>query len=355
MGQSNEVTEIRQGEELPEKKMTAFIRDEIQGLEGPVVIQQFPHGHSNLTYLISAGERQMVLRCPPRGTKAKTAHDMGREFRILSALEKVYPYCPKPLVYSEDESILGSPFYLMERIQGIIVRRDFPDRMNMTPDNTTRLFKTLLQVQYELHAIDFEHIGLGDFGKPQGYVKRQVEGWSRRYRAARTPDVPDGETVINWLLEIMPPDTDRPAIIHNDFKFDNVILDPENSSKIIGVLDWEMATLGDPLMDLGSSLGYWVEPTDPPEMQPWRMGPTNAPGALTRRQMKAHYEALSGRTIENFSFYYGFGLFRLAAIVQQIYYRYYHGQTKDKRFKSFASSVQALIKAANRVRKGEIQ
>lgn len=355
MGQSEEVTEIRQGEELPEKKILAFIQDEIQGLDGPVVIQQFPHGHSNLTYLISAGERQMVLRCPPRGTKAKTAHDMGREYRILSALEKVYPYCPRPLVYSEDESILGSPFYLMERIQGIIVRRDFPGRMNLTPTDTTQLFETLLQVQYELHAIDFEHIGLGNFGKPKGYVKRQVEGWSRRYRAARTPDVPDGETVMNWLLETMPPDTPWPALIHNDFKFDNVILDPENPSKIIGVLDWEMATIGDPLMDLGSSLGYWVEPTDPPEMQPWRMGPTNAPGALTRKQMKARYEALSGRSIENFSFYYGFGLFRLAAIVQQIYYRFYHGQTKDKRFKSFASSVQALIKAANLVIKGEIQ
>lgn len=355
MGLSDGVSDIRQGEELPEKKLLAFIQEKIPDIQDPVVIQQFPHGHSNLTYLISAGDRQMVLRCPPRGTKAKTAHDMGREFRILSALEKVYPYCPKPLVYSEDETILGNPFYLMERIQGIIIRRDFPVQMNMTPADTTRLFETLLQVQYELHAIDFEGIGLGNFGKPKGYVKRQVEGWSRRYRAARTPDVPDGEAIMNWLLKTMPPDTSSPAIIHNDFKFDNVILDPENPLKIIGVLDWEMATIGDPLMDLGSSLGYWVEPDDPQEMQPWRMGPTNVPGALTRKEMKELYESLSGRTIHNFDFYYGFGLFRLAGIVQQIYYRYYHGQTKDQRFQSFASSVHALIKAATMLIKGEIQ
>lgn len=243
----------------------------------------------------------------------------------------------------------------MERINGIIVRRDFPEQMEMTATDTRRLFERILDVQYELHAIDFQKIGLGDFGKPAGYVRRQVEGWSTRYRRVRTPDAPDGEAVMDWLAEKMPPDTDRPGIIHNDFKFDNVVLDPHNPFKVIGVLDWEMATVGDPLMDLGCSLGYWIQPGDPEETQALRMMPTNAPGALTREEMVQRYETLSGRGIDHFGFYHCFGLFRLAVIAQQIYYRYYHGQTKDDRFKTFVFGVHVLINAAMRIvaREGE--
>lgn len=354
MIQGDEATGIRKGEELPLKKIEAYILENIQGIDGPVTVQQFPNGHSNLTYLIQAGSTEMVLRCPPHGTKAKSAHDMGREYKILSALQNEYPYCPKPLAYCNDETILGSPFYLMERIRGIIIRRDLPKQLNLTPADTTRLFENVQKVQYELHAVDYKKIGLEHFGKPDGYVKRQIEGWSKRYRAARTPDVPDGEAVMAWLFENMPEDTKHPSIIHNDFKFDNVILHPENPFTVIGVLDWEMATIGDPLMDLGASLGYWVQAGDPEELQAMRTGPTLAPGALTREQMVRQYANLSGRKMEKFDFYYCFGVFRLATIAQQIYYRYFHGQTTDSRFKPFGFHVNVLINTANRIMKGDL-
>jgi len=349
----DQAASIRSGEELPVRLVEEFIHDEIGGLTGPLSVRQFPGGHSNLTYLITVGDREMVLRRPPHGTKAKSAHDMGREYRMLSALQDVYPYCPRPLAYTEDEQIMGCPFYLMERIAGIIIRKDMPMDLRMTSDQTRRLFERVLEVQYELHAIDYHKIGLSDFGKPEGYVQRQVLGWNGRYRKARTPDAPEGEEVMAWLEANMPGDTDRPGIIHNDYKFDNVVLDPENPFRVVGVLDWEMTTIGDPLMDLGCTLGYWIQPGDPEEMQVMRMMPTDAKGALTRAEMVRLYAELSGRTMDNFAFYHCFGLFRLAVIAQQIYYRYYHGQTRDERFKSFIFGVHVLIKAAARIVRGE--
>jgi aminoglycoside phosphotransferase (APT) family kinase protein len=235
----------------------------------------------------------------------------------------------------------------MERISGIILRRDLPSGLDFTPQQVRHLFEKLVSVQFELHAIDYHKIGLENFGKPRGYVERQVLGWSKRYRAARTPDAPDCESVMAWLQKHMPPDSENPGIIHNDFKLDNLVLDKEDPTKIIGVLDWEMATIGDPLMDLGSSLAYWVESGDPPELQAIRTIPTHLEGALSRKQMIAYYGKLSGRSIEDFSFYYCFGLFRLAVIAQQIYYRYYHGQTKDERFKDYIFAVGILEKVAH--------
>ena len=345
----SETIEQREGEALDAAKVEAFLRDMVPGLAGIMSIRQFPSGHSNLTYLITMGQREMVLRRPPLGTKAKTAHDMSREYRILKALGPVFPYCPRLLAYTDDPDVMGCSFYVMERIQGIILRRDIPTSLNLSPADVTRLCENLLRVLNELHRVDYRKIGLQDFGKPEGYVQRQVAGWSRRYRAARTPDVPECEDVMTWLAEKMPPDTDRPCLIHNDFKFDNVVLDPGNPLNIIGVLDWEMATLGDPLMDLGGSLSYWIEHGDPEEIQLVRMLPTNADGALTRREMAAHYQTLSGRTMQHYDFYRCFGLFKLAGIAQQIYYRYYHGQTQDQRFQRFGYMVGILEKAARKI------
>ena len=340
----NETIEQRDGETLDAIKVEAFLRDMIPGLEGEMAIRQFPSGHSNLTYLITFGSRELVLRRPPFGTKAKTAHDMNREYRILSALESVFPYCPRPLVYTDDPEIMGCSFYIMNRIKGIILRKDIPDSLYLSPDDVTCLCENLFRVLYELHSVAYDAIGLEDFGKPRGYVERQVLGWNKRYRAARTPDVPDCEEVMNWLQEKMPPDTDKPCLIHNDFKFDNVVLNPDDPLEIIGVLDWEMATLGDPLMDMGGSLAYWIESGDPEEVQLARMLPTNVDGALTRRELAGYYEKLSGRNMQHYDFYRCFGLFRLAGIAQQIYYRFYHGQTQDQRFQKFAFMVAILEK-----------
>jgi len=340
---------IREGEELNIPAIEKFLKEYIPGLEGNLVVEQFPSGYSNLTYLIKVGKKELVLRRPPFGTKAKTAHDMKREYKILNALNPVFHYCPKPLIYTEDTSIMGCPFYVMERIKGIILRRDLPEGLSFKPEEARKLCENMLDVHLELHSIDYKKIGLADFGKPEGYVKRQVEGWTGRYRNAKTDDAPDFEEVIRWLHDNMPEESKKSCIIHNDYKFDNIVLSPEDPLKIIGVLDWEMATIGDPLMDLGSSLAYWVQADDPPEFQAIRMMPTNIPGAMTRDELVQRYAEKSGVKIDNFDFYYCFGLFRLAGIAQQIYYRYYHKQTKDDRFALLIFAVKALEEAALRV------
>ena len=344
----DEASEIRQGESLELDRIESFLRDTISDLGRDFTVQQFPSGHSNLTYLIHAGQRDLVLRRPPFGTKAATAHDMVREYRVLSALQDVYPYSPRPLALCEDDDLIGCPFYVMEPIRGIVIRREIPPSLKLSASDIGQLFQNTVKAQFDLHAIDYGAIGLENFGKPAGYIERQVSGWSKRYRAARTPDAPDSKDIMQWLAANMPPDSPAPGIIHNDFKLDNIVLDPQNPLKVIGVLDWEMATLGDPRMDLGCSLGYWVQADDPPEMQAIRFLPTHVPGALSREQMVKDYSRLTGNPIDKFDFFLVFGVFRLAVIVQQIYYRYYHGQTSDQRFKAFITAVNVLDKTAQR-------
>jgi aminoglycoside phosphotransferase (APT) family kinase protein len=346
MNYSDQATTIREGEELDPGRVEAFLQVSVPGLEGPLSVRQFPRGFSNLTYLLSFKNRDLVLRRPPFGTKAKTAHDMGREYRILKALRPVFPYCPEPLVYTEDESVIGSPFYVMARIEGLILRRDLPPGLEMTPEQARSLFEKFLDVLVELHSIDYRKIGLENFAKPEGYVRRQVEGWSKRYRAARTPDAPDFEMVMAWLERQMPADTDRPTLVHNDYRLDNLVIEAREPFRIIGVLDWEMATIGDPLMDLGNTLAYWVERADPPEAHLLRNMPTHMDGALTRKELIRRYGEKTGRDTSRFDFYYCFGVFRLAGIAQQIYYRYYHGQTKDERFAALIHGVRVLEKTA---------
>jgi aminoglycoside phosphotransferase (APT) family kinase protein len=340
---------IREGEEFDIRKMEPFLKDSVPGLEGDLAVEQFPGGHSNLTYLIRVGNRELVFRRPPFGRKAKTAHDMGREYRILKALRKAFPYCPEPLAYAEDESIIGCPFYIMERIRGIILRKNLPEGLAFKPAEAGVLCEKLIDVFVELHRVDYKKIGLEGFGKPQGYVQRQVGGWSERCRAARTPDAPDFEGVMAWLYKNMPPESPLVSVIHNDYRFDNVVLDPQDPFRIIGVLDWEMATIGDPLMDLGGALAYWVDRDDPPSMQAIRMVPTHLPGMFTRAELMRRYAECMGITLIHIDFYYCFGLFRLAVIALQIYYRFFHGQTKDERFKLMIVAVHVLEETARKV------
>ncbi|MCP4023432.1 MAG: phosphotransferase family protein, partial [Desulfobacteraceae bacterium] len=323
--------------------------DEIKTLSGPIEVKQFPSGFSNLTYQITASNRQLILRRPPFGTKARSAHDMGREFNILKALYNVFPYCPRPYVYTEDESIIGSSFYIMEKISGIILRKNLPQGLSFTPEQAKMLSQSYLDIQHKLHSIDYKSIGLENFGKPEGYVKRQVEGWGKRYTNARTKDAPDFQDVMAWLEKNRPPDCEKPGIIHNDYKLDNVVLDPENPTTIIGVLDWEMATIGDPLMDLGSSLAYWVQKNDSTQMLSMRTLPTHTKGFLTRDELVDRYLEKSGLRIDSFNFYLVFGMFRLAAIAQQIYYRYFNKQTRDKRFAMLILAVRILENEANNI------
>jgi aminoglycoside phosphotransferase (APT) family kinase protein len=340
---------VRPGEALDSAKIEAYLKENLPGLDGPVKVDQFHSGFSNLTYLITVGETELVLRRPPFGKKARTAHDMGREYRILSALKPVFPYVPEPLAYCDDPGVMEVPFYVMARMRGVILRKELPERPAIDAPLAGRLCRQWVDVLGELHGLDYRGCGLADLGNPDGYVARQVRGWSQRYRDARTADVPDFEPVMAWLSAGMPSDPVKPALVHNDYKFDNLILDPGDPTCIIGVLDWEMATIGDPFMDLGASLGYWVEPDDSAELKLIRTLPTLAPGMLTRRQIVDRYEKKSGTTLDNFAWYYAFGLFRLAVIAQQIYYRFFHGQTTDRRFERLGLAVGILEKAAVRV------
>ncbi len=340
--------QVRHGEELASHRIEPYLTDAIAGLKGPVQIRQYGGGASNLTYLLSFSNRDLVLRRPPFGTKAATAHDMGREYRVLSALSEHWPYAPRPLIFCRDESVIGAPFYVMEHLKGIIIRKDVPNGLFDTPKQVRRLYEKFVETMVELHSLDYSKIGLGDLGKPKGYVGRQVTGWNKRYRAARTPDVPGCEAVMTWLEENLPPESERSGIIHNDFRLDNIVLDPDDPNRVIGVLDWEMCTIGDPLMDLGCTLGYWVQRDDPRERHVIRTMPTHLEGAPTRKELVEMYGRRSGIRMEHFDFYYCFGLFRLAVIIQQIYYRYYHGQTENPRVKTYAEGVRVLEGAARK-------
>ena len=333
---------IRQGEELDARAIDTYLKAHISDLRGEPQISQFPGGASNLTYLLRYADRELVLRRPPFGSKAKSAHDMGREFRILNQLRNAFPYCPQAFVHCTDASVIGAEFYVMQRLDGIILRADLPAELQFTPAQTTTLCKSFIDRLVELHQVDYQACGLAELGKPEGYVARQIKGWSERYDNARTPDAPAWQEVRSWLEEKMPADHPRPAIVHNDYRFDNVILDANAPLRIIGVLDWELTTLGDPLMDLGNTLAYWIEAGDPAPVQLMRRQPSNAPGMLTRQAFVDYYAERAGIRIDCFDFYYIYGLFRLAGIVQQIYYRYYHGQTADKRFASFVQ-MNALL------------
>jgi aminoglycoside phosphotransferase (APT) family kinase protein len=342
----DKASDIRPGEEIDTAAVAAFLKDRIPDLNGPLEISQFPSGFSNLTYEIRSGSRQMVLRRPPIGAKVDKGHDMEREFRVLEKVHQAFALCPAPLAYADDPALIGAPFFVMEKLSGIILRKDLPEGIGFSPDQAQRLCKNLTDLLVEIHAIDMDATGLSALGKPQGYVARQVTGWSGRYQKARTDDAPDFQAVMDWLAEKQPKDTDQPTMVHNDYKMDNLVLDPDQPDRIIGVLDWEMATYGDPLMDLGNSLAYWVQADDPEELQAMRTMPTHILGALTRDQIIARYGQKTGRDVSCFDFYYCFGLFRLAVIAQQIYNRYFHGLTKNKRFAMLIFGVHALEKTA---------
>jgi aminoglycoside phosphotransferase (APT) family kinase protein len=296
--------------------------------------------------LIRCGETEFVLRRPPFGNQVQTAHDMSREYRVLSKLCKVYPPAPAPYLYCEDTSVLGAPFYVMERRHGVVLRSALPSGLCADATTMRRLSCSFIENLACLHAIDYRAAGLADLGKPAGYVARQVSGWTSRYGNARTEDVPALDPLIGWLTQNMPPESSS-AVIHNDYKFDNLLLDPHDLTCIMAVLDWEMATLGDPLMDLGTTLGYWIEAGDCEALKKAAMGPTAMPGCLTRRELVDLYAQASGRDVTNPLFYYCFGLFKIAVIIQQIYARFVRGHTNDLRFAKLNRLVIQLSKQAD--------
>jgi aminoglycoside phosphotransferase (APT) family kinase protein len=337
---------VRPAEELDLARLEPWLRSALGVETGGLVVRQFPGGHSNLTYLVRMGGREAVLRRPPLGSRVRTAHDMGREYRVLERLGPAWSKAPRVLAACEDAGLIGAPFYLMERVPGLILRKQPPPGLPLDAAAARRLCEAFVDTLVELHALDPAAIGLGDLGRPDGYVVRQVEGWTRRYADARTEDVPEMEEAAAWLAA-HPPPGGAASIIHNDFKYDNLVLDPGRLT-VRGVLDWEMATLGDPLMDLGTALAYWVEAGDPDEVQASRFGPTNLPGSLTRRELAQRYADERGRPVGDLRFYYAFGLFKTAVVGQQIYARYRQGATRDARFAAFGEGVRVLARQAAR-------
>ena len=334
-----DLTPVRDEDRFDVARMHAWLQPFI-GVDVVPEVQQFRSGASNLTYLLQYPDRELVLRKPPAGMKAASAHDMKREFLIQSRLQPVYPLVPSMVAMCDDQSVMGSDFYVMERVVGDIFRRDVPE--GVKPSDVSVMADSLISGLVQLHAVDASI--LAELNKGPGYVQRQVEGWSKRYRNALTDDVPNGENVMAWL------DANRPAdvascVIHGDWRIDNVVFNLEQA-RIVGVLDWELATVGDPLMDLGSSLAYWVDRDDEPAFAALRRQPSHLPGMPTREEFVQRYLQLSGRRCDDFTFYEVFGLFRLAVIIQQIWARYRAGQTTNPAFAGFGDACNTLINRA---------
>lgn len=326
--------DVREEERFDVAAVSAWLQQQLPSLHGIPTVKQFSGGASNLTYLLIYPDRDLILRRPPIGQKAKGAHDMVREYRIQQSLKPVYPAVPSMLALCEDQSVMGCDFYVMERIKGIIPRANLPKGLQLNEAQTRQLCLGVIDKLIQLHQVDYQAAELESLGKGGGYVKRQIDGWSGRYDKAKTWNTPSWNYVRKWLNANMPDDV-ATVIIHNDYRMDNLVLDANDPQNIIGVLDWEMATLGDPLMDLGNTLAYWIQADDDRLGQLLRRQPTHLPGMLSRREVVDYYCDKMNLTTDNWTFYEVYGQFRLAVIVQQIYYRYHHKQTRNPAFKHF--------------------
>ncbi len=352
---SDKTEKIRQGEEFNAEAVEKYLTKQVPELQGKMEVEQFPAGHSNLTYMIRFGEKELVLRRPPFGSKVKSAHDMGREYKVLSAINEVYSPAPRPYAYCEDESIIGAKFYVMERKKGIILRRQTPDGMDFPPETVSALCQSFIKNLAKIHSIDYEAVGLAGLGKPDGYLYRQVHGWAERYAGSQTDEIKEIDGVIAWLKDNLP-GSPAPSLIHNDYKYDNIILGSDDITKIVGVLDWEMSTIGDPLSDLGVAVGYWVQANDPPELLMSSFGPTHVKGSYTRQQLIELYGKVTGRDVSNMHYYIVFAMFKTAVIIQQIYYRFAKGHTKDDRFGPMIEYVRLLSRVgAELIERGKFE
>ena len=346
MVRKDTAVKTRPGEELNQNNLEKYLSESIPDFGKIMRITQFPGGFSNLTYLIETENKEFVLRRPPLGNYVKSGHDMSREFRVLSLLKNAgYTGVPQPYIYEATGDIIGAPFYVMERLNGVILRARDAHNTDLKPDIMRRLCEKLIDNLAHLHGLNIETTELIALGKPENYVQRQVTGWIKRYEQAQTDDIVDMKKIAEWMLRFTPC-TQIPAFLHNDYKFDNIVWSPDfqqkNSQQIIGVLDWEMSTVGDPLMDLGATLAYWCEKNDPPFTKNFNL--TWIDGCLTRQEVINRYAEKTGRDLKDINFYYVFGLFKNAVIMQQIYARWKSGSTTDPRFAGLITGVYELSK-----------
>jgi aminoglycoside phosphotransferase (APT) family kinase protein len=340
-----EVAPIRAGEEIDVRALSDYLRGKMEGAERSVSIEQFPGGHSNLTYLVRAGGSEYVLRRPPLGPVAPKAHDMAREFRVLEAVHPVFPPAPRVFLLCEDTAVAGATFFLMERRHGVVLRRDVPPDFARDPEFPGKTSEAFIDCLAQLHSIDIESLGLASLGHPEGFLDRQVRGWTERWQRAKTEEMPGMDTLVRWLADRLP-ESPKPTLVHNDFKLDNIMWRANDAGRVEAVLDWEMATVGDPLVDLGCTLCYWTQAGDPELRGGALSGITAGPGWMTRAALVGRYAEKAGRDVSRLGYYEVFGLFKLGVILQQIYFRYHRGQTQDERFRDFYLRVRGLMRAA---------
>ncbi|MCY4021580.1 MAG: phosphotransferase family protein [Chloroflexi bacterium] len=349
----SDLQDPRPDEVFDEASLAAYLAGELEGADQPMTVRQFTGGMANLTYLLRFGDTQeYVLRRPPIGHYAPTAHDMSREYRVLSVLYPVFRFAPRIYLYVEDASVIGAPFLIMERRKGVVVRRAMPPSFAAMPNSARLLSEALVDVLVAFHSVDYNSIGLSGLGKPAGFVGRQVEGWYRRWNAAKLEDSSVVEELYSWLVDNMP-ESPSPTLVHNDYKLDNTIFDPDDPSIMRALLDWDMCTLGDPLLDLATLLTYWTEPGDPEHLLLLTPMPTGDYGFLTRRQIIARYAEGSGRDVGDIRFYQALAHFRWMVFMQQMHFRYVQGMTKDHRFKHLDETAALLAVSALQASRGE--
>jgi aminoglycoside phosphotransferase (APT) family kinase protein len=336
---------IREGEQIDTQALAGYLRGKLEGVEHGLAVRQFPGGHSNLTYLLQAGGKEYVLRRPPLGPVAPKAHDMAREYTVLRAVHPVFPQAPEAFLLCEDPAVMGAIFFVMERRHGLVLRRDVPSQYAGDAGLGRRVSEAFVDCLAALHAVDAGQLMLG---KPAGFLQRQVTGWAERWQRAQTETLPQMDQIIAWLRERLP-ESPPPTLVHNDFKLDNLMLDPGDPGRVEAVLDWEMTTTGDPLVDLGCVLCYWPEAGDPPVRREALSSITTRPGWFTRAQLVERYAAKTGRDVGRLGYYEVFGIFKVTVVLQQIYLRYRRGQTRDERFRDFGERVRGLAEIAARI------
>jgi aminoglycoside phosphotransferase (APT) family kinase protein len=344
----SDTIQVRQGEELDIPALDTFLLRHVEGYpeDGELTVRQFALGHSNLTYELGKGAWKAVLRRPPHGPVAPKAHDMRREYIVLGSVSPLFPAAPRPYLYSDDTSVVGSPFLLMERKEGIVLDTDFPEGLQPTRELCREISERMADTLADLHRVEYAGTELAAISHPEGFMARQAEGWIDRYERSKTDDLPEVEPLKKWLLDRVP-ESREAAIIHYDFKLNNAMFAPD-FSRVTGLFDWEMSTVGDPLADLGAAMSYWVQGDDPePLLTAFEKPPvTVMDGFLTRREFMERYAQKSGRDISAMPYYITFAYFKLAVICQQIYYRWKKGQTKDERFARFGLVVRNLVQMA---------
>ncbi|MDX2166688.1 MAG: phosphotransferase family protein [Deltaproteobacteria bacterium] len=343
-----ETIPIRADEDFDHARLAEYLRGRLPGADGAPRIVQFGGGHANLTYLLTYGAQEFVLRRPPLGPVAPGAHDMGREYRVLSVLYAAYPLAPRAFLFCDDPAVLGAPFFVMERRRGTVVRQQIPPEFGGGADTTAnrRMSEALIDALADLHQVEPQRVGLQALGRPEGFLRRQVDGWAQRYERARTGELPLVAVLVDWLRAEMP--ASPPAtLLHNDWRLDNIMLASDDPGRCVAVFDWDMCTLGDPLADLGTLLAAWRQAGEDVGAMTAGTMPSHVPGFLTRAEAVARYAARRGIDAATVPYYYVFGLFKVAVVLQQIYHRYHVGQTRDARFAHFDGVVAALLERAD--------